>query len=380
MGCVNIMQKKFDMSESQPKIGIVYLLFYHTESYIDDMVSALKKITYPKDKLELIIVSNPDLVEGHFIDYLESTVVPLSGVELPRVTILPQKTNLGFAGGNNVGADWAIQHGCEYVFFHNNDGFFASNAFEPLVHAFHTDPTIGAAQSLVMLHPETNLLNSAGNSFHYLGFGYCDQYREDIKNLSFPPIKDVDYASGAALMVRSDLITKYGAWDPDFFMYHEDLEWSFRLRVHGFRIVLVKDSLFYHKYQFGRSIDKLYLMERNRHAIMLMFFKLPTLLLLLPIGILLEMGLWIFAIKRKYARKKLEVYAYWLSWKNWKVWLLKRKKIQAARVLSDREMLKFSVPGIHFQDAEMSNPLLVYIGNPLMKLYYWVVVKGLIWW
>ncbi len=368
------------MEQLKPKIGIVYLLYYHNESYVDDMVSALKKITYPKDRLELIIVANPHPTDGSFVHYLESTVLPYSGHELPRVTILPQETNLGFAGGNNVGAAWALEHGCAYIFFHNNDGFFATTAFEPLVRAFESDDTIGAAQSLVLLHPETNLLNSAGNSFHYLGFGFCDQYRANINDISLPLVKEVDYASGAALMVRSDLIKKYGGWDSDFFLYHEDLEWALRLRIHGYRTVLVRDSIFYHKYQFGRSIDKFFWMERNRYAVMLMYFRLPTLILLLPMWLILEVGLWIFTIKNKYVSKRFDVYKYWLKKDHWKLWLAKRAKIQSERIISDRELLKHSVPGIYFQEQETRNPLLIYIGNPIMKVYYWTVVKGLIWW
>lgn len=379
---INITRPNFNyyMEQLKPKIGIIYLLYYHNESYVDDMVSALKKITYPKDRLELVIVANPHDAEGSFVHYLESTVMPYSGNELPRVTILPQETNLGFAGGNNVGALWAIEHGCDYIFFHNNDGFFATTAFEPLVHAFESDATIGVAQSLVLLHPETELLNSAGNSFHYLGFGFCDQYRTNVRDISLPAIKDVDYTSGAALMVRSDLILKYGGWDPDFFMYHEDLEWSLRLRVHGYRSVLVRDSVFYHKYQFGRSVEKLFLMERNRYAVMLMFFKLPTCIVLFPMWFVLEIGLWIFAFKKGYVSKRLDVYKYWLEKDNRAIWLSKRKKIQTERMISDRQLLKYTVSGIYFQEQDTRNPLLVYVGNPLMKMYYWVVVKVLIWW
>ncbi len=368
------------MHEQKPKIGIVYLLYYHNESYVDDMVSALKKITYPKDRLELIIVANEHPEDGSFIHYIDAVVVPLSGKELPQVTVLSQKGNLGFAGGNNMGTTWAIEHDCDYVFYHNNDGFVASNSFEPLIEALQSDSTIGAAQSLMLLHPETELVNSAGNSFHYLGFGYCDENRTLVKNLSLQPIKEVDYASGSALIVRSELIKKYGDWDHDFFMYHEDLEWSFRLRIRGYRIVLVRDSIFYHKYQFSRSIEKFYFMERNRHAIMIMFFKIPTLIMLLPIALILEIGLWIFAIKNKYADKRLEVYRYWLQPIHWKLWLAKRKKNQQERVITDRELLKHSVSEIRFQESEMQNPLLVYIGNPIMRLYYYIIVRGLIWW
>lgn len=365
--------------EKYPKIAIVYLSF-HCEPYIDDVVSALKKISYPKDKIELVIVDNPHPEYGLSVPHIEETVMPFSGKEIPHVTLLPQKENLGFAGGNNIGAQWAIDNGFDYVIFHNNDGFFASNAFEPLIEAMEQDKTIGLAQSLMLLHPETELLNSDGNSFHYLGFGYCNNYRMKYKDMKYEKVQEVSYASGAALIVRTDTMKQFGMWDHDFFMYHEDLEWSFRLRASGYKIVLVSDSIFYHKYQFSRSISKFFWMERNRHAVMLMFFKWPTLILLAPMAIVLEFGLWLFSIMNKYADKRLDVYKYWLTVSNWKLWLKKRKYVQSIRKVSDRELLSHSVSGIYFQEKEMENPLLRYIGNPMMKVYWWIVVKGLIWW
>lgn len=363
-----------------PKIAIIYLLFYHNESYVEDTVSALKKLTYPKDKVEFVIVSNPHPEQGSFVPYIEENVLPLSGIEIPHVTILAQSENLGFAGGNNKGAAWALEHGFDYVFFHNNDGFLAANALEPLVHAFESDTKIGMAQSLMLLHPDTERINSMGNSFHYLGFGFCNGYRSALADVELPPIKEIDYASGAALMIRADLIKRFGAWDEDFFLYHEDLEWSFRIRSAGYRIALARDSIFYHKYQFGRSIEKFFWMERNRHAVMLMFFRWPTLILLAPIALLLELGLWLFSVKNGYAGKRFQVYRYWFNPKHLSLWLKKRRSIQSTRTVSDRELLRHSVPVILFQEKEMENPILNYIGNPIMKAYYYLVVKGCIWW
>ena len=85
-----------------PKIAIIYLSF-HCEPYLDDVVSALKKVSYPKDRLELVIVDNPHPQSGPSVRAIEEIVMPFSGAELPHVTLLPQKENLGFAGGNNVG-------------------------------------------------------------------------------------------------------------------------------------------------------------------------------------------------------------------------------------------------------------------------------------
>jgi GT2 family glycosyltransferase len=364
---------------SMKKIAIVYLSF-HCEPYMDDVVSALKKITYPKDRVEFVIVDNPHPEYGNSVRFIEETVMPLSGKEIPHVTLLPQKENLGFAGGNNEGIKWAIANGFDYVFFHNNDGFLAATALEPLVEAMEADKEIGVAQSLMLLHPETEYINSTGNSFHYLGFGFCSDYRQKFQDLSLPKVKEISYASGAALLMRVDLLKQYGLWDEDFFLYHEDLEYSFRLRTAGYKVVLVRDSIFYHKYQFSRSIEKFYWMERNRYGVMLMFFKWPTLLLLAPLALVLECGLWLFAFMNGWWKKRVEVYKYWLKADSWKLWFKKRQKIQSIRKVSDRYLLNYSVSEIKFQESSMENPILRYIGNPVMRLYYWVVVRGLIWW
>lgn len=363
---------------NHPKIAIIYLS-YHCDEYLVDVIKALQNTTYPKDKLEFVIVDNPHPEYGNSSEIIEASVLPLSGNAIPHVTYLPQKENLGFAGGNNVGIKWAIENGFDYIYLHNDDGFVALNAFEPLVDAMENDKNIAIAQSLLVLYPDTEYLNNAGNSFHYLGFGFCDQYRSKVSELKLPKVKEIDYASGAACMVRVDLIKKYGTLDHDFYMYHEDLEWCFRFRSVGYKIVLVSDSVFYHKYQFSRSIQKFFYMERNRYGVLLMFFKWPTLLLLAPMLLVLECGLWLFAWRGGWIDKKKEVYKYWSKKKNRALWLEKRKRFQAARQVSDRELLKYSKPGIYFQEKAMESPILKYIGNPLMTVYYWIIRTIVIW-
>lgn len=145
----------------QPKVAIIYLSF-HCEDYIDDVVSALQKMTYPKDRVEFIVVDNPHPEYGSSLRAVQDKVLPLSGISIPHVTLLPQKENLGFAAGNNVGIDWAIARDFDYVYFHNDDGFMAADCLQKLVEAMEANGQIGAAQSLVMLYPETDLINSAG--------------------------------------------------------------------------------------------------------------------------------------------------------------------------------------------------------------------------
>jgi len=165
-------------------------------------------------------------------------------------------------------------------------------------------------------------------------------------------------------------------WDDDFFLYHEDLEWSLRLKMAGYRIVMVTDSIFYHKYKFSRSITKFYWMERNRYGVLLMFFRWKTLLLLLPMLLVMELGLIAFALKGGWIKDRIRVYQYWSKLAHWKLWLGKRKKINAIRKVSgkkDIDILQSAATKILFQDQEMQNPLLIYVGNPIMNLYAGII-------
>lgn len=361
-----------------PKVAIIYLSF-NSEIYLDDVISSLQKMTYPKDRAEFIVVDNPHPRFGSSVPVLEEKLLPLSGVSIPHVTLLPQKENLGFAGGNNVGIAWALERDFDYVYLHNNDGFMAADCLEKIVATLERDSQIGAAQSLLLLYPETELVNTAGNSFHYLGFGYCGNFRVKKSDLKLKEVEEVGYASGASILMRAKLLKEYGSWDKDFFLYHEDVEYSLRMKALGYNVAVVRDAVFYHKYQFSRNKDKFYYMERNRYAVMLMYFKWPTLLVLLPMALIMEIGLLFFAIINGWWGIKMEVYKYWLSPKNWRLWLAKRKRVQSIRKVGDKELLRLAADKVIFEQKDIDNPLLKYIANPLMVVY-WAVAKRIIFW
>ncbi|TSC84997.1 MAG: Uncharacterized protein G01um101413_381 [Parcubacteria group bacterium Gr01-1014_13] len=361
-----------------PKVAIIYLSF-NSDIYLDDVTSALQKITYPKDRVEFIVVDNPHPKFGSSMRNLEEKLLPISGSSIPHVTLLPQKENLGFAGGNNIGIAWALEHGFDYVYLHNNDGFMAADCIEKMVAALEADQQIGAAQSLLLLYPETELVNTAGNSFHYLGFGYCGNFRVKKSDLKLAPVEEVGYASGASILMRAKLLKEYGSWDKDFFLYHEDIEYSLRMKALGYKVCIVRDAIFYHKYQFSRNEDKFYYMERNRYGVMLMYFKWPTLLVLLPMALVMEIGLIFFSVISGWFAVRISVYKYWLNLKHWQLWLAKRKHIQSIRKVTDKEILKLAADKVIFEEKDINNPLLKYIANPLM-VAYWFIAKRIIFW
>lgn len=377
------MQLDFEQKNTArtSKVAIVYLLWdEEPKKYLADAIQGTAAQTYPHHSIEFLIVYNSHKPEHPSqADYIREEIEKNKD-RLPHTTILAQEKNLGFSGGNNLGLQWAIDHGFDYAYLHNGDGYMAEGCIKELAEAMDADASIGVAQSLMLLDPEKNLINSSGNKFHYLGFGYTDEYRTDINSINLPKIKDIGYASGAAVMMRTDLLLKYGLWDVDYFMYHEDTDYSLRMKMMGHRVALVSGSIFYHKYQFSKSIQKYYWMERNRYAVLFVFFKVPTIFLLLPIFIPLEIGLFLFSLKNGWWREKLKTYSYWIRPAHWKLWHKKRMYIQKNRIISDKELLKGAVSGIFFQDASVENPLLTYVGNPIMKWYYRLIIKTFVRW
>ncbi len=367
---MNYKKQKYTNKSRHSRVALIYLL-WSQEPY-DYLIKALECVadqTYPQEYFSLVIVYNSHKEgEKSAFPYIEEQVERYRA-QLPQVVLLPQKKNLGFSGGNNAGMQWSIDHGYDYVFLHNADGFLANSCIEKMAKALDADRAIGAAQAMVLLGKEPDLINTSGNCWHYLGFGYSNNYRRNVHDFPFPKVLDINYASGAAIMMRCSFLKKYGLWDDDYFMYHEDTDYSYRLYLLGYRIVLVSDAVFYHLYNFSKSITKYYWMERNRYAFLLVFLKWRTLLLLLPMLLVMELGLIFFSLKGGWFTQRLKVYRYWLRRESWNLWLLKRKHVQKTRVRGDREMLQHAVGDIIFQEDSLENPILLYVANPLMRYY-----------
>lgn len=321
-----------------PRIAIIYLM-YHSDRFIGRFVDALAQVDYPKDRLAVMAVDHPHPVHGSSVPALERCLAAYAeNPVVPRFQIFVQKENKGFSAGVNVGMSAALEQGFDYVFLHGHDSFIAPDALTRLVGALENDEAIGAVQAFMLSYPETSSVNNEGGVFHYLGFGYiggAGKLREKVE----PGVRDIGYASGGAVLMRASLLRQYGLWDEDYFLYHEDIEYSLRLRSVGYRIVVAPDAVLYHEYSFGRNPNKWYFMERNRLGLLISYYKLPTLVLLFPVWFFVELGLVCLAFVQGWFAEKMLSYSYWFSLVHWSRWLAKRKKIQLQRVVSDRQFL-----------------------------------------
>lgn len=357
--------------EEQPRIALIYLT-YHSDAFIGRFIDALAQISYPKDRLTVMVVDYPHPEFGSSLPALTVALAnhPAAHV-LPEFQVFPQKENRGFSAGINVGIHAALEQGFEYVFLHSHDGFLAPDALYRLVDVLRQNEAIGAAQALMRAYPETQKINNAGGLFQYLGFGSISDGRHLPSNDGVEP-RDIGYASGGAVLLRSELLARYGLWDEDYFLYHEDIEYSLRLRSVGYRIVVVPGAVLYHEYEFGRNPQKWYFMERNRLGLLFSFYKLPTLILFFPIAFFVEVAVLLFAAQHGWLKEKLSAYRYWLNPAHYPVWFAKRKKIQLQRIQGDHVFLRLATAELSFSQTPFDS-LLVRWGNAVSKKLFWVI-------
>lgn len=364
----------------QPRVAIVYLS-YNSKAYLKEVADSVASLTYPHELIEFIVVDNdsPD----NSAEVIEKEIVPRSNKDLPQVTFFPSGKNLGFAGGNNLGIDHALLEGADYVFLLNNDAKFHPEAITEAVALAESDSSIGSIQSLMVLWKTPEIINSTGGMVHFLGFGFVrDNGRtvEESVGEGAGQVRDgeeIAYASGAAVMYRSNVLKKIGLLDPYFFLYHEDLELGWRVRLAGYRNVLATKSIVYHDYEFKRSIKKFYWMERNRYLVHFGLLKIRTLLLISPLMFVMEIALIAFAIRGGWIKEKILVYRELLHPRSWKFVKKKRQEIAEIRVVSDKEIVRMFQGKIQHQ--ETSSFLVEKIGNPFLSLK-WNVLKFLIRW
>lgn len=266
----------------------------------------------------------------------------------PWVTVVETGANLGFAGGNDVGIRRALGTGSKWVYLLNPDTDVDPGFLEEALAVGEADPLTAAVQSLLLLHPDRDRVNTAGNAIHFLGFGYCGAYGAPRASVADVP-REIAFASGAAVLLRADALREVGAFDERLFMYQEDQDLGIRLRLAGWRARLAPRSLVWHHYAFSRNPKKYFYLERNRYIVLAKALRVRSLLLLAPFLLAADLALLALAAAHGWLPEKLKACRELLSRATRDHVRAERARIQASRVVSDRELACWFTPDLEFE-------------------------------
>lgn len=334
-----------------PQVSVV-VLTYDSMRFLDDCFGALRRAS-EGSAFRVLAVDNasrdgtPAAIRQRF----------------PEVEVIENATNLGFAGGNNVGIRRALAEGAEWVYLLNHDADVSPGFLEEALAVAAAHPDAGAVQSLLLLADEPGLINSAGNSIHFSGIGFCDRFREPAE-LAPEPV-EIAYASGAAVLYRADALREVGLFDEKLFLYHEDLDLGWSLRLAGWRSLLAPRSVVHHHYAFSRNKQKFYLMERNRWLVLAKHLSARSLLTMAPLLAVAEAGIAASAVRGGWAGEKARAAAEFLRPSTWAYLAGERRRLRRLRRRSDAEVASVFRGDIQFEG--MTGPTFERVVNPLMR-------------
>lgn len=162
------------------------------------------------------------------------------------VSVVETGTNLGYAGGNNVGIDWALARGADFVWILNNDAEVEPGALAPLLDSAARNPRAGALSGRVLRGDDPTRIWVAWGTVTWRQSLIALVGENENDGPRFDTERDVEWIPGCSLFFRAAALREVGGFDDDFFAYHEDVDWAARAKARGWSCRFVPRSRVVH--------------------------------------------------------------------------------------------------------------------------------------
>ncbi len=214
-------------------------------------------------------------------------------------------------------------------------------------------------------------VNSLGNPVHFTGIAWAGRHGEPMPGEIEP--QEVAAASGACLAMPLRRWREIGGFSAPFFLYHEDIDLSMRLRLFGGRVGLEPRAVVDHDYSFGGGQAKWRRLERNRWAFLIRVYPTPLLALLAPALALTELALIPIAAAGGWGAAKLGSFADLAAWMP--RLLRERRAIQAQRAIGTAEFARWLTPDLA---SPFIHPIARSAPARIVLRAYWRLVQALL--
>ncbi|NVN95158.1 MAG: glycosyltransferase family 2 protein [Bacteroidetes bacterium] len=215
----------------------VVLLNWNGRKFLEKFLPFV--IQYSREDAEIIIADN-----NSFDDSLA-----FMQANYPEIRIIKNNENGGFSKGYN---DALVQVEAEYYVLLNSDIEVTENWIKPIIALMDSDKNIAVCQPKLRSYLEREKFEYAGAAGGFIdkyGYPFCRGrlfQSLEIDKGQYDDVCEIFWATGAAMFVRAELYHKYGGLDNDFFAHMEEIDFCWRLKNEGYKIMYCPDSLVFH--------------------------------------------------------------------------------------------------------------------------------------
>ena len=275
-----------------PRLAVVILNYNRADLLADCLESIYAAPT--RCNLEVWVVDNassdgsPALVRERF----------------PQTRLIVSPTNGGFSHGNNLAVGSLMTaRSADYILLLNNDTVVPPGTLDGLVDYLETHPEVGVVGPKLVL-PDGSLDLACRRSFptpevsFYRMSGLARLFprsprfaRYNLTYLDPEQETEVDAVVGACMLLRASVIAEVGLLDEQFFMYGEDLDWCYRIKQYGWRIVYYPRVIVHHYKRASSTRRAIPSIRAFYDAMRLFHRKHYAATTLLPLNALIELGI-----------------------------------------------------------------------------------------
>ena len=197
-----------------------------------------------------VIKNSPAYCEVYLIDNASSdNSVKMTSSQFTSIKIVQNADNYGFANGYNEGLK---RIDADYFVLLNSDVQVTKNWMEPIINLMESDKNIAACQPKLLnynLREEFEYAGGAGGFIDKYGYPFCrgrifNSFEKD--NGQYNDIREIFWASGACLFIRSKNYFEAGGLDEDFFAHMEEIDLCWRMKNMGYKVMYCPHSRVYH--------------------------------------------------------------------------------------------------------------------------------------
>jgi GT2 family glycosyltransferase len=286
----------------------------------------------------------------------------------PGAVVLRNSENVGFAPACNQAAEAA---GGNLLLLLNPDATPAPGLADAIRRPLEDGRGWDAWMGLVTADGG-RAINTSGGVIHFTGIAWAGLSGRPVSEAP-PGPREVPFASGACMAVPREVWRARRGFSADFFMYHEDVDFSLRLWLGGGRVGIEPAARVDHEYDFHKGAAKWRLLERNRWATLIRTYPGPLIALLTPALVATEIALLFVSLSSGWGRQKAAAYADTL--RALPRLLTERRHVQSGRRASAAQFADVLTPRLsssYLGRAGSSRAL-----NALL-VGYWATVRALL--
>lgn len=205
---------------NEPSLYIVVLNYRGAEDTIE-CVSSIQNMDYENYVIVIVDNNSRDGSEEIFREKFQ---------KINNIIILQSGKNLGFAGGNNIGISYALEHGADYICVLNNDVILQRDTLQKMIIHMEENPQIGMEGPVICEYGKPTRIQSAGAFVnHYKGEHFHATNEKEREKL-VGKIVECDFVTGACMLIKSAMVRKIGLIPEEYFLCWEETEWCKKVK------------------------------------------------------------------------------------------------------------------------------------------------------